>query len=1526
MSSVDWTGLNVISSLGGTYLRSSNGSGARPVSGGRHRTGDGPSRALGALALTVVVVFAVLAAGIGPAAGATGNTSTIVVDDDPSTGEYGSIDAAVANASAGDTIAVRNGTYEEQVTVDRSVTIVADGNATLAGSDTLDVGVAVTADDVTVRGLTVRNYSKWGVTVSGDAVHLRQLRITENHGGVKFADTANSSLRTATVTGYERYQASGIYAVNARNVTVRNATLSSDTHIITDDLTFDNVTGGTIAETNVTRNPIHAVVLRNGTTDVTVADNHLRSSKRDALFVNRSSGNVIDGNVIVGTGEPGDFYNDEDGIHIRAAPNNSVTNNRVTGSTGDGIAISSSTELAGNVLMHNAEAGLSVSGLDDAVISNVTVRDNGHGVRVANAENLTVADATLTGNHHGLTLVNTTNATVLGAQTRGHNTGYYIENTTGTLLADSRAVDGEQNNWRTPPGRGVQLVSTNGTDLRNVTLVENGNIGVLASGTANVTIADSRLVNNQYYGIRIRNGARNTTVTNTTVRGHYDVGIEVTADGTTIRDNHIVDNYDYGIEVTSGVAPSSVTVVDNVIEGSDGWAGLRNRNGSTTLDATHNWWGDGSGPGGAGGGVGTKVMGNVTFRPFYVDRALTTLSTDATRAELAGVRLANYTGESPSTVRPYDHTRTLNVSRVTFTGNDYYVALHNRTSDGSLSPAIGISTRLSPGVHDDVPVDVNATVSTRDDVDALTEEGTYVAVVHLADDDGPGTSLTSNGDPVADDGYVALRPIPNITFTNQSVVGGTQTVQIDRLNRTGGVRLEVLIYEDLTPNDDTRNLSEPLDRVTWYEDTNPKTDVEMEVADFGDEVTENTTYVVHLTKIFESGPLDTPVSHAESARLTVLPYQDDIVVDPEPGQGDTSTISGALANASENATIIVREGVYREQLTVEKDVTIRATNATLNGTTVESSSGPSTAIDLGSRAAPTIDGLDITGYDRAIDARGSGGSWNVTNAVVTDTDGTAINAYHSDRDWRLSNVVIRNASGAAVNATDTDGDWTVRDVRIEDVRNETETAVEPPETILRTEEEAPTARPGRGIDARRTHGDWTVESVAVLNATTAVRGSGTGAMRVTESRFETDIGVDGTVRTAGESTTAVDARHNWWGARSGPGGGVTGPAGVVADGEGATVDGAVRFAPFYTDRTRQTLALGDGADDLTSDGNASAATVPVDVVGNGPPVDQVSVRVAGDATGSVDVTVVDAASAPKDVATRPEVNETLSVVNISVPASARDTGGRVEMRIDRDGLDRVPSTLRIAHYDATAGEWEMLSTTVVATTDQSVTVAAETDEFSPFAVVTGPQRTTDDSGSEDETDADDGYVSAGGGGGGAAPSDAGEDTSDPSFTVRLANATDNLTAGEQAAITARVTNGDDDAATFDAVWYVDDRRISHTSRTVAANATRAFVLNRTFAETGPHTVSLSKRANLTVTVHEPASDDTATADTSTATATRTASPTDVGGDESSADGGEVKADRQSASPEPTSSSVPGFGVVVSLVALGVVALRAWRSG
>jgi hypothetical protein len=158
-------------------------------------------------------------------------------------------------------------------------------------------------------------------------------------------------------------------------------------------------------------------------------------------------------------------------------------------------------------------------------------------------------------------------------------------------------------------------------DASNITIQNNvvhgfsGGVGLVADFGG--TISDVRILGNRINDTHAEdNGSAEGTgvgFARNTTRGSFE-NIEVT-------DNNITDN-DYGVRVAGPDDDSDLTYVDasaitvnyNDIHGNTEWGAVNN--GTNVLNATHNWWGNKTGPSGEGTGSGDPVGPNVDYKPY----------------------------------------------------------------------------------------------------------------------------------------------------------------------------------------------------------------------------------------------------------------------------------------------------------------------------------------------------------------------------------------------------------------------------------------------------------------------------------------------------------------------------------------------------------------------------------------------------------------------------------------------------------------------------------------------------------------------------------------------------------------------------------------------------------------------------------------------------------------------------------------------------------------------------------------------
>jgi len=161
-------------------------------------------------------------------------------------------------------------------------------------------------------------------------------------------------------------------------------------------------------------------------------------------------------------------------------------------------------------------------------------------------------------------------------------------------------------------------------------------------------------------GIRLLGGTTNTTITGNTISGFY---------------RGVYQSYSFGVPGTTG--PTGTVLHDNIFSG-NWYYGLENQYTApaNVIDATHNWWGDVSGPSVVGYGSGDGVSANVVYEPWhsagfvantYTGRETLTSSGDFTVSLPGTIASAVRTGTGNTTVNVAKYS--VNPGTETFTGD-----------------------------------------------------------------------------------------------------------------------------------------------------------------------------------------------------------------------------------------------------------------------------------------------------------------------------------------------------------------------------------------------------------------------------------------------------------------------------------------------------------------------------------------------------------------------------------------------------------------------------------------------------------------------------------------------------------------------------------------------------------------------------------------------------------------------------------------------------------------------------------------
>ena len=315
-------------------------------------------------------------------------SATIYVPDD-----YAKIQWAVDNASAGDTIIVRDGTYTENVDVNKRLTIKSE-----SGSDSTIVQAAnqndhvfeVTADYVNISGFTVEGANQWSAGIYlGIVAHCNIFdNIASNnvHGISSFSFNSNIVNNIAKSNIFEGIQ------------------ISSN--------------GGNILSNNIVDSNGDYGILIWHSSNNTLTGNTALNNSVGGIELEVSSSNILTNNMAIANSGKGGGY----GIRLIDSCNNRITNNNVSSNNLHGIVlVSSSNNTLTNNSVSNNNDGICLTGpwpsnsnlsSNNNILTNNTVSNNtyyGIGLYASSSNNILSKNNITSNKNRGIELYNSAN-------------------------------------------------------------------------------------------------------------------------------------------------------------------------------------------------------------------------------------------------------------------------------------------------------------------------------------------------------------------------------------------------------------------------------------------------------------------------------------------------------------------------------------------------------------------------------------------------------------------------------------------------------------------------------------------------------------------------------------------------------------------------------------------------------------------------------------------------------------------------------------------------------------------------------------------------------------------------------------------------------------------------------------------------------------------------------------------------------------------------------------------------------------
>jgi len=395
---------------------------------------------------------------------------TIYVPDN-----YTKIQWAVDNATSGDTIIVRDGTYTENVDVNiANLTMQSENgtaNCVVNAASSGDHVFNVTADWVNITGFTVKSatgHSKAGIYLGSGVSHcdISSNNVTNNYYGILLYLSSNTTLTNNTASSNE-YGIVMSYSSNNNTLTHNTANSNNGYGIYLYSSSNNTVTNNTC------------------------------SSNDFGISLDDSSKNTLKDNTA---------SHNQDGIHLCNSSSNTLTNNTWSNNDLCGIYLQFSSDnntVTNNTCSNNSQGGIELMwSSSNNTLSNNTVSNNDFGILLYLSSNNTLTNNTMVDD----------GIIVLGGLLEAWNTH---------TIDTSNKVNGRPvHYWKNkaggvvPAGAG-QIILTNCT---HVTVqnqnISNVDIAILLGYCNNNTLTNNTCSNNSQYGIELMWSSNNTIYNN----------------------------------------------------------------------------------------------------------------------------------------------------------------------------------------------------------------------------------------------------------------------------------------------------------------------------------------------------------------------------------------------------------------------------------------------------------------------------------------------------------------------------------------------------------------------------------------------------------------------------------------------------------------------------------------------------------------------------------------------------------------------------------------------------------------------------------------------------------------------------------------------------------------------------------------------------------------------------------------------------------------------------------------------------
>ena len=476
----------------------------------------------------IVIVGFLLIATVILAIGVTADGNPVWVDDDADSGWYNdthvkTIQEGINNVTQGGTVYVWNGTYCENVIVNKSITLEANSSSVLDGIG--GYGMNITVNNTVVKNITVTNCTLInppndfgsGVYIHNSSCMLHNVTLSNVavNGSIIGLYASHVTQCNILQCNFSYNMVLGIYFVNTTHCNVSCSGINQTT-------TASGGPGGS------------AMWLYNSSYN-NIYENYVCNNALTGIISHSSTDNNISNNTFVNDGIR--LYGSELSHYLHAIENNTVNGNPIRYHKNESNAVLD--ESTGQIILANCtNFEIRNMTLDKAVTVDIYL---------AYSDNINISNCTIS------------NSSESGIYFLYSNNSNISSNNISNISAIG---DGNE-------AQGIYLTYSNNNNISSNNISNNTNYGIKLDNSNNNNISSNNISNNTNYGIKLDNSNNNSiTSSNQIFNNSCGINFYQSNDNNITSGNRIYNNTNCGISFSSS-HNNTITSLNYIYNNSD---------------------------------------------------------------------------------------------------------------------------------------------------------------------------------------------------------------------------------------------------------------------------------------------------------------------------------------------------------------------------------------------------------------------------------------------------------------------------------------------------------------------------------------------------------------------------------------------------------------------------------------------------------------------------------------------------------------------------------------------------------------------------------------------------------------------------------------------------------------------------------------------------------------------------------------------------------------------------------------------